>query len=96
MAIVINESSLMDSEVFKGIDNIDPNKKTHEKAIDLIKSAKHLTMEDIEAAYISVRQITDSIVRTAMKEFDSEEIVLVYNNVPPLSITQAIPFLTFK
>lgn len=96
MAILFNESSLMDSEVFQGINNIDPAKKTHEKAIDLIKSAKHLTVEDIEAAYISVRQITDSLVRAAMKAFDNETIVLIYNNIPSLSITQAIPFLTFK
>lgn len=96
MAIVFNESNLTDSEVFKGINTIDPAKKTHEKAIDLIKSAKHLTVEDIEAAYISVRQITDTLVRAAMKAFDNETIVLIYNNVPSLSITQAIPFLTFK
>lgn len=93
---IIRESTLSSSEVFQGINNIDPSKKTHEKAIDLIKSAKHLTVEDIEAAYISVRQITDSLVRAAMKAFDNEDIVLIYNNVPALSITQAIPFLTFK
>ena len=96
MAIVFKESSLMDSEVFNGINTIDPAKKTHEKAIDLIKTAKHLTVEDIEAAYISVRQITDSLVRASMKAFDNEDIVLIYNIVPSLSITQAIPFLTFK
>lgn len=87
------ESSLLDSEVFKGLDN---DMKIKEKAINLIRTAKHLTNEDIEAAYIAVRQITDTLTREAMKAFDEERIILVYNNVPSISMSQAIPFLTFK
>lgn len=90
------ESNLTQSEVFQGINNMGSGKKTQEKAVDLIKTAKHLTSEDIEAAYISVRQITDTLTRAAMKAFDDERIILVYNNVPSLSITQALPFLTFR
>ena len=63
---------------------------------NLIKTAKHLTNEDIEAAYISVKQITDTLTREAVKAFDDGRIVLIYNNVPNLSVTQAVPFITFK
>lgn len=87
------ESSLLSSEVFKGMND---QMKIQEKAVNLIKTAKHLTNEDIEAAYIAVRQITDTLTRAAMKAFDEEMIVLVYNNVPALTLTQAVPFLTFK
>ena len=90
------ESTLSTSEVFQVVNNLNPSKKTQDRAVDLIKNSKHLTNEDIEAAYISVRQISDSLTREAMRAFDEERTVLIYNNVPKLSITQALPFLTFK
>lgn len=94
MAIIgLNESSLATSEVFKGIND---STKAQEKAINLIKTAKHLTNEDIEAAYISIKQITDSLTREAIKAFDEERTVLIYNDVPSLSVVQALPFITFK
>lgn len=90
---IYTESSLATSEVFKGV-----NQATHaqEKAINLIKTGKHLTNEDIEAAYISVKQITDTLTRAALKAFDEERIVMVYNSVPKLNVTEALPFATFK
>lgn len=94
------ESSLATSEIFNdekyGINHAGGNNNITQKAIELIKNAKHLTNEDIEAAYIAVRQITDSLTREAMKAFDEERIVLLYNNVPSLSMSQALPFITFK
>lgn len=87
------ESSLLSSEVFKGLDE---EMKIKEKAMNLIRTAKHLTNEDIESAYIAVKQITDTLTREAMSAFDNDNTVLVYNNVPALSISQAIPFLTFN
>ena len=87
------ESSLLSSEVFKGLDG---EMNIQEKAKNLIKTAKHLTNEDIEAAYIAVKQITDSLTREAMRAFDEEDTILVYNNVPALSMSQAIPFLTLR
>lgn len=86
------ESSILNSEVFKGLD---ADLNLQQKAVDLIKTAKHLTNEDIEASYIAVRQITDSLTSAAIKAFDNDTIILVYNNVPALSMSQAIPFLTF-
>lgn len=90
------ESSLSSSEIFKGINDIAGGENTTQKAINLIKTAKHLTNEDIEAAYISVKQITDTLTREAVKAFDDGRIVLIYSNVPALSVTQALPFITFK
>lgn len=89
------ESSLLTSEVFQGLNDPKTTNFTN-KAINLIKTAKHLTNEDIEAAYISVKQISDSLTRAAVKAFDEERIVLIYNNIPSLSLTQAVPFITFK
>lgn len=90
------ESSLSSSEIFQGINDASEFGNTTNKAINLIRTAKHLTNEDIEAAYISVKQITDTLTRAAMKAFDEERIVLIYNNVASLSVTQALPFITFK
>ena len=96
MAIVgFNESTLATSEVFNGIASMsgsDPK----EKAIKLIKTARHLTNEDIEGAYIQVKQYSNSLSRAALKAFDEERTVLVYNSVQALSVTQALPFITFK
>lgn len=98
------ESSLATSEVFNGnaekgipgINNTDKNNPTTQKVINLIKTTKPLTNEDIEAAYISVKQITDSLTRAAMKAFDEEKIVLLYQENPALRVTQSLPFITFK
>lgn len=92
------ESSLGTSKIWEDINSIEGTngENTNQKAINLIKSAKHLTNEDIEAAYISVRQITDSLTRAAMKAFDDGKIVLLYNNVPALAVTQTLPFITYK
>jgi hypothetical protein len=70
--------------------------KIQEKAVNLIKTAKHLTNEDIEVTYIALKQITDTLTRAALSAFDNGQTVLVYNSVPALSISQAIPFLTFN
>ena len=87
------ESSLMTSEVFNGIES---ELQIKDKAVNLIKNAKHISNEDIEAAYITVKQITDSLTREALKAFDNGRIQLIYNNVPSLAMTQAMPFMTFK
>ena len=91
-----SESSLTTSEIWNGINKMNPDETVLNKAINLIKTAKHLTNEDIEAAYISIKQISDSLTRAALKAFDTEKTVLVYNNIPKESITQAVPFLTLK
>lgn len=90
------ESSLASSEVFQGINDNTKGVKVTDKALNLIKTAKHLTNEDIETAYISVRQISDSLTREAMKAFDEERTVLIYNNVASLSVTQTLPFITYN
>ena len=93
---IYTESSLKDSRIFQTFNKSNPNKTVEQKAISLIKNSKHLTNEDIESAYIAVRQITDSLTREAMKAFDEEKVVLVYNSDSRKSMSQAVPFLTFK
>lgn len=96
MAIVgFNESTLGTSEVFNGISEMsgsDPKAK----AIALIRTAKHLSNEDIEGAYIQIKQYSNTLSRAALKAFDDEKTVLIYNDVQALSVTQALPFITFK
>lgn len=87
------ESSLATSEIWTGIN---AEGTVLEKAKNLIMTAKHIKNEDIEAAYISVKQITDSLTRAALKAFDEGRTVLVWQNSPTQSITQGLPFITLK
>lgn len=89
------ESSLASSEIFNDLSNAGGS-SLKDRTVRLIKTAKHLTNEDIEAAYISVKQITDTLTREAMRAFDDGRVVLIYNSEPSLSIPQAIPFITYK
>ena len=89
--IVLHESALQTSETYT---TMNATLDITNRAVNLIKTAKHLTNEDIEAAYVAVKQITDTLTRNALKAFDNEKIVFVYNSIPSRSITSAIPFLT--
>ena len=89
------ESSLSTSEVFQGLSEM-ANSNIKEKAISLIKTAKRLNNEDIQGTYIQLKQYSNTLTRAALSAYDDGSIVLLYNNVPSLSITQALPFITFK
>lgn len=94
MAVKIyTESSLINSEVYQGIEE---ELKIKNKAVELINNSKRIKNSDVEAAYITIKQMTDSLTREALKAFDNERIVMLYNTVPSLSMTQAMPFMTFK
>lgn len=92
------ESTVSTSEVFDGLNKItnEAGTNTLQKCINLVKTAKHLTNEDIETAYITVRQMSDSLTKEAMKAFDDSRVVLLYNKDPKLAVTQALPFITLK
>lgn len=96
MAISYMESSLATSEIWTEINKLEGGENTLQKAQNLAKSAKHLTNEDIEASYITLKQITDTLTREALKAFDTGRTVLLYNNTPALSVTKSLPFITFK
>lgn len=92
------ESSITTSEIFSGINGVQNStgNNTIKKCLDLIKTAKHLTNEDIEPAYITVKQMTDSLTKAALLAFDASKVVLLYNKDTSKSVTQALPFITFK
>lgn len=90
---LFQESTLSKSEIFGIFKTVG---EPIEKAKNLIKNAKVLTNEDIETAYIQVRQYANSLSRAAVKAFDNGSTVLLYNDVPSLSMSQAFPFITFK
>lgn len=96
MAIKGYMESLATSEIWNEINKLEGGENTLQKAQNLARSARRLTNEDIEAAYISLRQITDTLTREAMKAFDAGKIVLLYNQTPALSVTKSLPFITFK
>jgi hypothetical protein len=88
-----NESTLSKSETFKLFQAIgDPI----EKAKNLIKNARVLTNEDIETAYIQVKQYSNSLSRSAVKAYDTGSVVLLYTELPSLRMSQAFPFITFR
>lgn len=98
MAITLyQESSLGTSEVWKTVNSIYPNETLLDRAMRHIKGeGKILTSEDIEPAYIAVKQITDSLTAAAIHAFDMQKVKMVYCRNPKQSINQAVPFLTFK
>lgn len=96
--VVYTESSLTRSEVFNGLNTAVPGQTQQQIAMDNIKRGKLLRNTDIEGAYVSVKQITDTLTRAALKAYDSEEVQLVViersSGIKP--VLQAIPFLTFN
>ena len=91
----INESSLATSEIFAGLSKVGAN-GPKEKAVAMIKNGKHLVPTDIEATYLQVMHMSNSLSRAGVKAFQEGRVVLLFNNVPALSVTQALPFITFK
>ena len=89
------ESSLSSSEVFKGLNELSEVSQTN-KAINLIKNIEPVTIDQIEPAYIQIKQYPNLLSRSAIKAFDRGEIVLIYNKNVEQRMTQAIPFLTFR
>jgi hypothetical protein len=93
--IHFNESSLATSEIFKGINDVSSENQV-EKAKRIIKNNKPLTKDDIETVYIQIKQYPNSLSRAALKSFEEEKIILIYNENRELSVSKALPFITFK
>lgn len=89
------ESRLVDSEIWKGLTEWTGTDQ-REKAIAHIKSSRTLSRVDIEAAYIEFSNHINAIIKAALKGFDSERVVLKYNDDPSKTVTQALPFITFQ
>lgn len=89
------ESTLTSSEVFKGINEIGEVTQTA-KAVNLIKNLEPIKVEEIEPAYIQIKQYPNLLSRSAIKAFDRGEIILLYNKNAEARMSHAIPFLTFR
>jgi len=92
---IVTESTLATSEVFNGLNEMSGSNQI-EKAINLIKTAKHLSVDDIEGAYIQIRQYPNSLSRAAVKAFEEGQVALVYNQIKSNSVSVALPFITFQ
>jgi hypothetical protein len=93
----ICESKLSTSYVFQDIrEKLQGNSDPMVRAVDLIKNAKHLTIDDIEGIYIQLKQYTNSLSRAAISKFENGSIILLYNDNPANSLTQTLPFMTFR
>lgn len=87
-----NESSLSKSEIFGFFKNTNPR----EKAIKLIKNARRLTNEDIQSAYIQLKQMNHALIREAVRKYDIGDILLLYNEIPDDGLSKAFPFMIMK
>ena len=93
----ICESKLSTSYVFQDIrEKLQGNSDPMVRAVDLIKNAKHLTIDDIEGIYIQLKQYMNSLSRAAISKFENGSIILLYNDNPANSLTQTLPFMTFR
>lgn len=92
-----HESSIATSTVWNKLNTMDPKHPMQQKAVQLIKGdAKELTNEDIQAAYVAVKQISDTLTIASIKAFDNQIVRLLYTANQSKAMNQAIPFLTFK
>ena len=97
MIIGYNESSLANSESYISYrDNPETPEDPVSRCKKLIEMAQHLTKENIEEAYVAIKQYSNSLSRAAVRAFENESIVLLYNNKPNLSMIQLIPFMTLR
>jgi len=90
-----NESSLSTSEIFQGFTEYAKEDQV-EKAKKLINTVKPLSNVDIESAYVGVKQYANLLSRAAIKAFDDGDIILLYQDVSTLSVSKALPFITFN
>ena len=77
------ESTIATSEIFNDMNDVVGNSGANilQKCLNLVKEAKHLTNEDVEMAYITVKQMSDSLTKEALKAFDSSKVILLYKYI---------------
>lgn len=91
---IIFESTLTKSETFNEFNTLNGVSYV-DKAMNLIHNLKPLTVEDIEAAYVQIKQYPNLLSRQAIKQFDQGDIVLLFNKNVQQRMTDIFPFLTF-
>lgn len=101
MTIVMMESSLATSEIFKKALNDPEEGQTpllqQVKEYILDPNTKHLTEQDLEAQFITLKQTVDPLTHKALEAFNNEDIILLNNNGNKnKSIVKALPFITLK
>lgn len=85
------ESTLSKSEIY---DLFKAVGQPLDKAKNLIKNAKVLANTDIESAYIQLKQYSNSLSRAALRAYDTGTVILLYNDIPSISMSHAFPFIT--
>ena len=90
------ESSLKTSEIFNDLNEKNKDKDIITRAINLIKNGKHLQIDDIQAAYISIKQISDSFIVAALRAYEMGDTILVFTENSDMALTMTVPFLSFK
>jgi len=95
MAILL-ESSLGTSKIFDDLCKANPKSSPKDKAIKCIKSARQLTIDDIEASYLTLKQSSDMLTTLALRQFENGDTVLLYNTNDSMKVTKAVPFMTLR
>lgn len=90
----IMESAISNSEIFQGL-NKWGNENQRDKAIKIINSSNELVPQDLETFYYQVKQFPDPLSRAAVDAFTNGSVKIVFNEMPEMIMSQAIPFLTF-
>lgn len=91
---VILESTLTKSETFTDFNTLGGVSQVS-KAMGIIKNVEPLTVDDIETAYVQMKQLSSVLSRQAMRQFDQGDIVLLFNKNVEQRMTDVFPFLTF-
>ena len=91
---IILESTLTKSETFNDFNTLSGVSQVS-KAMNIIKNVEPLTVDDIEAAYVQMKQLTSVLSRHALRQFDQGDIVLLFNKNVDQRMTDVFPFLTF-
>ena len=88
------EASLSDSGMFQ---QLNASSSLVSKIAQAIKNGVALDKSYFETQYLQITKTRISpLADTVLKAFDEGTIVLIYNNVKALSMSQAVPFITFK
>ena len=91
---IILESTLTKSETFNDFNNLNSVSQVA-KAQNLIKNLEPLKVDDIETAYVQIKQMPNLLSRQAIRQFDQGDIVLLYNKNVEQRMVDIFPFLTF-
>lgn len=96
---IFTEGKLSDSEILKGLNEWNEGSGNQiEKANKIIQTGKKLTVEEIEPAYVQIKQLSHTLTRAALQSFTDGNTILIYTDTKSkaFTMTEALPFIVLK